>query len=78
VHLAQVRRAAVLTDGATRAVDTFGLYGWSDLLDALGATGPAGILKQVREAEAADPQGIERPRNKLSDDATVVYCDGMR
>jgi hypothetical protein len=69
---------AVLTDGATRAVDPFGIYDWPNLLDELETTGPAHLIAAVRDAETADPAGQRWPRNKASDDATVVYCDGFR
>ncbi len=71
---AQVTRAAVATDGATRAV-TFGLVNdWAELLNALAETGPATVITQVRDAERADPDGRRWPRNKASDDATAVYA----
>jgi hypothetical protein len=77
IPVESVRRAAVLTDGATRAVDPFGLYGWPNLLDALDAYGPAALITQVRAVEASDPDGSRWPRNKLSDDATAVFCQGF-
>ena len=33
---------------------------------------PAGLIKQVRIAEDADPTGNLHPRNKIHDDATVA------
>lgn len=71
--LFEVRRAAVLTDGAARAVRLFGLHDWSGLLDVLATTGPAELIAKVRAAESADPTGVHWPRNKASDDATAVY-----
>jgi hypothetical protein len=65
-------RAAVLTDGAARAV-TLGLMGWSDLLDQLATRGPADLIALVRQAETSDPLGARWPRNKASDDATAVF-----
>jgi hypothetical protein len=72
-----VRRAAMLTDGAARAVDPLGLYDWPNLLDLVAAQGPSALIGQVRTAEASDAQAIRWPRNKLSDDATIVYCSGF-
>jgi hypothetical protein len=67
-----LRRLAVLSDGATRAVSTFKLYNWLDLLRELAATGPAELISQVRAAEDADSTGVWHPRNKIHDDATVA------
>jgi hypothetical protein len=77
VPLSTVRRVALLTDGAARAVDSFQLHDWRTLLDLVADRGPATLLAQVRAAEAGDPQGVRWPRNKISDDATVAYCDGF-
>lgn len=74
IPVSQVRRMAVLTDGAARAVTMFGLYSWRSLLDALEQAGPDKLVRQVREAEAADPVGERHPRNKTSDDASVVFA----
>lgn len=75
--ISSVRRTAVLSDGATRAVDPFGLHDWRTLLDLVSVRGPVAVLDAVRAAEAADPDGTRWPRNKLSHDATVAYCTGF-
>lgn len=67
-----VSRLAVVTDGAARAV-SFGLMNPIGLLDTLDTYGPASLIDQVRNAERSDPTGVRWPRNKQSDDATVVY-----
>lgn len=67
-----VRRAAILTDGAARAVELFGLLGWSGLLDELSSAGPNELIERVRQIESSDPMGERWPRNKKSDDATAV------
>lgn len=72
ISLRIVQRAAALTDGAARAVSPFKLYDWPDLLSALTTDGPSQIIKQVRAAEAADPEGARQPRNKIHDDATIA------
>jgi hypothetical protein len=77
LRLTQVRRAAILTDGATRIVDPFNVYDWHQTLELLERAGPTALISQVRATEAADPNGERWPRNKLSDDATAVYCDGF-
>lgn len=73
VPLGELHRAAVLTDGAARLVDAFGLLSWAELLDLLSTAGPEELLRRTRAAEECDPAGIRWPRNKKSDDATAVY-----
>lgn len=73
VDLARVRQAALLTDGASRLVDSFGALSWAELLDLLRADGPAALIARTREAELADPVGERWPRFKRSDDATAAY-----
>jgi hypothetical protein len=70
-----VRRAAVLTDGASRLVDLFGLTDWNGLLDLLAVAGPDAVVDRVRAAEREDPDGVRHPRAKRHDDATAVYCE---
>ncbi|MEV4646154.1 protein phosphatase 2C domain-containing protein [Saccharopolyspora sp. NPDC049357] len=64
------RRAALLTDGASRHVDHFALTDWPGLLDLLDAEGPSTLLTQVRQAEATNSPP---PRAKPHDDATTVH-----
>jgi hypothetical protein len=68
-------RAAVLSDGATRLVDRFGLLDWPSFLDTLAQQGPEAIIGQVRAAESSDPEGRRWPRGKRHDDASAVYLD---
>ncbi|GAA0950672.1 integrase [Nonomuraea longicatena] len=72
---AEIRQLAVLTDGASRVVEPFGLTDWWGLMDTLAAEGPDAVVGRVRAAEASDPIGHRWPRNKPSDDATVVYWE---
>jgi serine/threonine protein phosphatase PrpC len=72
--LHEVRRVAVLTDGAARVVSMFDLLNWSGVLDVLTETGPTDVIRRVRAQETADPNGTKWPRNKASDDATVVFA----
>ncbi|GHJ45632.1 hypothetical protein Cs7R123_29740 [Catellatospora sp. TT07R-123] len=69
-----VRRAALLSDGASCAVDTFDLYSLAGLLNLLTEDGPEELIRQVRQAENADGDGYARPRYKRHDDATVALC----
>jgi hypothetical protein len=43
------------------------------LLALLEESGPDELLRQVRAAEAVDPEGRQWPRTKRSDDATAVF-----
>jgi len=70
----RVRRAALLTDGASCAVEEFELFGWRELLDLLSTDGPLALIRQVRMAELEDYDGRARPRYKRHDDATAALC----
>jgi hypothetical protein len=67
-------RAAVLSDGAARLVDRFGLLDWPRFLDVLAEQGPDAIIAQVRAAEDSDPDGRRWPRGKRHDDASAAFC----
>ena len=69
------QRAVLLSDGASRLVDVFKLATWEELLALLDESGPEELLRQVRAAEAVDPEGRQWPRTKRSDDATTVHLD---
>lgn len=69
---ADVTRLAVATDGSARAL-AFELMTPTQLLDCLEEHGPSRLIDDVRAAEQSDPVGVRWPRNKQSDDATVVY-----
>jgi len=85
--VAEVRRVAVATDGATRLVDTFHLVDWRGALDALEQDGPPAWIARTREVERAEAARAEAaadraepgaappppPRGgKVHDDATVA------
>lgn len=70
----EVRAAALLSDGASRLADRFGLTTWRGLLDILAQSGPDELIRQVRAAEHSDPHGHRWPRGKTHDDATACYC----
>jgi hypothetical protein len=63
----------LLSDGATRLVDSFELADWKETLALLNSSGPDGLIRRVREAEADDPDGRRWPRGKAHDDATVLH-----
>jgi hypothetical protein len=71
--LDQVESVTLLTDGASRIVDRFGLLTWTDLLAVLSKDDPREVIRLTREAEADDPDGKRWPRSKAGDDATIAY-----
>lgn len=75
IPLGHIKRVALLSDGAARAVDPLKLYEWPGLLAALVASGPGPLIRQVRAAEDTDPAGVRWSRNKIHDDATVALVE---
>lgn len=73
VSAVDIGSVALLTDGAARCVEPFELLDWPQAFVVLDREGPAGLLREVRSAEEADPNGARWPRTKRSDDATVIY-----
>lgn len=73
VPLAGVDAIALLSDGATRLVDTFALDSWAGLMATLASAGPDELLRRTRAAELSDPAGERWPRAKTHDDATAIY-----
>jgi Protein phosphatase 2C len=67
VPTADLISATLLSNGASRIVDRFGLTDWPGVVAMLGNDGPAAIIKKVREAEANSGQE--------ADDATIAYCE---
>nr|WP_306416139.1 hypothetical protein [Micromonospora okii] len=68
-----LRRAALLTDGASCAVEQFGLFDWAGLLDLLTTEGPGALVDRVRAAERDRPDRLRR--HKPTDDASAVLCE---
>jgi hypothetical protein len=62
---------ALLSNGASRIVSPYGLTDWPGVLELLGASGPAEIIRCVRQAEA---RNSEDPNVSTPDDATVAHC----
>lgn len=67
--VAGIAGAALLSNGAGRIVDRFGLAGWPEVLALLASEGPAEVIRRVRAAEAREAVG--------PDDATIVHCTGL-
>ena len=72
IPLESVRGWVAMTDGASRAVDVFGVHDWSSAVELALDRGPLALIEQVRGLEAADADGHAFPRGKSSDDATVL------
>ncbi|GIJ21757.1 hypothetical protein [Micromonospora lutea] len=68
-----LRRAVLLTDGASAAVEEFELIDWAGLLELVAAQGPGALVERVRDAEREYPDRLRQ--HKAADDASVVYCE---
>ncbi|MET7947033.1 hypothetical protein [Micromonospora sp. NPDC005324] len=68
--LADLFGVALLSNGASRIVNQYGRTDWSGVLDLLRATGPAGVIARVRQAEAEATGGADAHG---PDDATVAH-----
>ncbi|WP_433308141.1 hypothetical protein ACQP0U_16960 [Micromonospora sp. CA-269861] len=68
--LADLNGVVLLSNGASRIVSPYGRTDWPGLLDLLDATGPAGVIARVRQAEAQAAGGTDA---LAPDDATVAY-----
>ena len=75
--MTDVHRVALLSDGAARAVDLFRLTDWPGVIELLSESGPQALVARVRAAERSDEVATRWPRNKISDDATALYCDDL-
>ncbi|WP_205648163.1 protein phosphatase 2C domain-containing protein [Actinomadura rubteroloni] len=69
-----VRRAALLSDGAARLVERFRTTTWRGLLDLVEEQGPSELIRRTRAAEQA--HDLPGRRGKPHDDATVIYLGG--
>ncbi|MGQ0574467.1 MAG: protein phosphatase 2C domain-containing protein [Pseudonocardia sp.] len=69
-----IRRVVLMSDGASRIVDVFGMHTWAEALDVVDSHGPHELIRRVREVEATDPDGVRWPRYKMGDDATVAFA----
>lgn len=66
---ADLSGAALLSNGASRIVDRFGLTDWPGALAVLAADGPATVIDRVRQAESEHATA--------ADDATIAYCTAL-
>jgi hypothetical protein len=56
-----LRGIALLSDGAARITDRYALLSWPATIAIIGDHGPAELIRQVRAAEASDPDGARWP-----------------
>ncbi|MFJ1846290.1 MULTISPECIES: hypothetical protein [unclassified Streptomyces] len=67
--LSELTGAVLLSNGAGRIVDRFGLADWPGVMALLASSGPAEIIRRVRRAEARHAVA--------ADDATIAHCTGL-
>ena len=67
--LSVVTGAAVLSNGAARLVDPYGVVTWAGLLSVLRTDGPEEALRRLRAAEDDLPADGATP-----DDASLASC----
>jgi hypothetical protein len=77
VPLHDITDLAVMTDGAARIIEPFGLMDWPGVFEVLRSQGPASLIRRVRGVELGDPDGKKWPRNKRSDDATILHLSSF-
>ncbi|MDG4786302.1 protein phosphatase 2C domain-containing protein [Micromonospora sp. WMMD1102] len=66
---AELTGAVLLSNGASRIVQRFGLADWPETLTVLASSGPAEIIRRVRRAEAE--QAVP------ADDASIAHCTDL-
>ncbi len=59
----EVKRFALLSDGAARLVKDFNLASWTEVIELLATAGPVELINRVREVEEGDPRGEKYRRN---------------
>lgn len=72
IEASAIRIAILLSDGASRLTDRFGLASWQELTAIVNSAGPEALIGRVRDAENSDPEGHRWPRGKSHDDATAA------
>jgi len=62
---------ALLSNGASRIVSPYDLTDWPGVLELIGVSGPAEVIRRVRQAEDRAPANAGA---SVPDDATVAHC----
>jgi hypothetical protein len=74
VHRRNLRRAAVLSDGAVRLANDSGLVDWSRFLDRLEDDGPGALIDRLRHFERSEQDQQHKVPADASHDATAAVC----
>lgn len=74
VPLADLSGAAMLSNGASRIVDPYGVADWPTVLRLMRTRGPAEVLRRVRRAETNPGSAGSTPDLHQPDDATAAWC----
>ncbi|MEU7859186.1 integrase [Nonomuraea sp. NPDC049141] len=67
--ISELTGAVLLSNGASRIVDRFRLADWPGVMAVLASSGPAEIIRRVRQAEAHHAVA--------ADDATIAHCTDL-
>jgi hypothetical protein len=73
VSLDDLKGVALLSNGASRFVDPYGVGTWGDVIGVLRTRGPDEVLRQVRGVEAVSSGAGAPPHADSPDDASVAY-----
>jgi hypothetical protein len=75
VPTCQIDSIMLMSDGFSRAVDTFGLFrDWGDLhCHVRGGAALSDVAQRIRQTEADDPERVKFERLKTMDDSTALF-----
>lgn len=72
VPVDDVRRVALVTDGATRLYERYG-WSWKQLLDRLDEGGPDAVIDAVRREDVQVPKGVHRGKYPHDDISALLW-----
>ena len=73
IPLASIDSVLLMSDGLYALVDDYAYYTDAGLTKAVKTKGLVELVSEARSIEESDPQGLNYPRLKKSDDATGLY-----
>lgn len=74
IPLPDVRRVAILSDGAARAVELFNLFEWPKALELMAENGPDDLIRKMRQVEKEDARlSIGRARRFLTTRRSSIW-----